>query len=246
MVAYIDLSILVFLFVCITSSIYALILHDKIVCSGKEKINHFFFHLIAFIMQLFFIPYFYYFFFIVYFTFLLVKKKKLWQIEITYFVFYHLNLVIMYLFGGSFFYYGSLLINIPYACLFVFILPIFIAILTIIQKVFVQNLKRNQFIFRCKLCVNQHFYSLISFYDSGNNLTCNHLPVIFVKIPIDVSNLPYEIVKVNTIQEKNCFYKAYFATLYVKKKKIPCYFILSEDVQFIYQTNALLNIHMTI
>ena len=244
MIAYIDLSILVFIFIMICSTFYSLLVYEKVVISFYYKINHFFLNLIFYLINLYLIPYCYFLFYIIYLLVILIRKKELLYNALLYLFFYIINIAFMFFLGGSFLYQGILLINVPYSSLYALIMPIVILIVSIIYKNLFKRLQKSHFILPAILYFNNDKYKLKTFYDSGNNLMYNNLPVIIKKKKIDVSNEKFEIILVKTINELDSFYKIYRARLKIKRHIIDCYFILSDDLNFIYNTNALLNINI--
>ena len=239
MEAYIDLSIIVYLFNIILSFIYSMIIFDNI----KYNKAFIFFTITCLIIcgfiNLFFIPYFLIFFMILYGLFIAIFDIKLLKSIIMTFLIYYINTSLMLLIGGCFLYQGILLICIPFISLFVFIQPIYITIVHIIFTLLIKYLKNQKFVFRCEITINELSFKSKGYYDSGNFLIYNDRPIIFVKK--NYYSKDGIIINLKTIDNKSLSYLAYEGYLYIKRKRKDVYIVFVDENMSFNNCDLLLN-----
>ena len=103
----------------------------------------------------------------------------------------------------------------------------------------IKYLKNKSFIFKCVISVNGLLYKGKGYYDSGNMLTYNDIPVIFIKGVYHNEN--GEVIHINTINDESYTYLSYKGLLKISKKNINVYVVfINEKINF-NNCNILLN-----
>lgn len=215
MEAYLDLSLIVFLFNYILSFIYSMIICDQKKLKIELIILTIFLEIIIAIINTFYIPYLFIFFNIVYALFFGLFSLKYLKVIIFSLFLYYFNVALMLLIGGCFLYQGMLLISTPFVSLFILIQPIYITLIHLISSYIYKYLKYRNFKIRCKVQVHDKIYKGLGFYDSGNGLLYHDIPVIFIKgNPISNDG---EIIKITGINNYVFSYLAFKGKLTTKK-----------------------------
>lgn len=237
--AYIDLSLIVYISNILLSFYYSLIIFDNI------KVNKVFisitilFFLLSGVINLFLINYFLLFSSILYILLITIFDNKLIKSLILTIILYYFNCSLMLLIGGCFLYNGILLISIPFISLFIFIQPIYICLIHIIFSLIIKYLKNKSFIYKCKIEIENKTYKGKGYYDSGNILLFNELPVIFINGNYQNNN--GEIINVKTINNELLTYLGYKGVIKIKKKVKNVYVVfINENFKF-FNCDILLN-----
>ena len=229
--AYIDLSIIVFLFNYLLSLVYSFILFDDIKHKIRIIIISVILSIFSYIINMFFIPYFFIMYTIIYALVLGVICLKYIKIIIVSLIIYYINCALLLLIGGCFLYQGTLLISIPFISIFILIQPIYITFIHIVCSLIYKYIKNKNYILKCKIIINENIIKDKGYYDSGNIITHNDLPVIFVKG--HTSNNNGELIKVKGINDYELKYVAYKGMLVINKKNINVYVVfVSNNLSF--------------
>lgn len=239
MEAFIDLSFIVFLFNYIISFIYSLIVFDCYKYKVNFIVTSIIVGLILGLLNLLFIPYICLFGLIIYSLINLVIDIKKFKVTILTLIIFYINYGFLLLIGGCFIYGGILYISTPYVTLFILIIPIYISLIQIIGNMIYKRLKYHKFKYKCKLYTKNYTYKELGYYDSGNGLLYNDIPVIFVK------GKPYtnEGFKINIkgINDTSYTYIAYEGILKISNKLIKVYIVFVNNSLNFYNCNILLN-----
>jgi len=231
MEAYIDLSIIVYLFNILLSFIYSMIIFDNLKYKKTFIIFTIIFLIISGIVNLFYISFFLIFSMIIYTLFIALFDYKLVKSLILTLILYYINCSLMLLIGGCFLYNGILLISIPFISLFVFIQPIYICFIHIIFTLLIKYIKNKGFIYNCIITIENKIYKAKGYYDSGNFLMYDELPVIFIKG--DYINNNGKLITINTINNDCLTYLAYKGEIKIKRKIKNVYIVfVNEDINF--------------
>ena len=229
--AYIDLSFIVFLFNYCLSLLYSFIIFDKIKYHIKIIIISIILSIISFIINMFFIPYFFIIFTILYALILGVIKLNYIKIIILSLIIYYFNCALLLLIGGCFLYKGALLISTPFVSLFILIQPIYVTIIHIISSFIYKYIKNRNFVFNCNIMIGEKNLKGKGYYDSGNFLLHNDLPVIFVRKIYDSSD--GHLIKIKGINNCELMYIAYDGILIIKNRNINVYVVfVGEKMSF--------------
>ena len=226
--AYIDLSVIVFIFNYTLSLLYSIILFDSIKLKIKIIVITILLSVIAFIINMYFIPYFLIFFLIIYSLILGVIKIHYIKIIICSLFIYYINCGLMLLIGGCFLYQGALLISIP-----------FISLIHIISTIIYKQIKAKNFIYKCKVIKKDIVINGKGYYDTGNFLTYKDIPVIFINGRINEND--GEIIKIKGINNYELKYIAYKGLLVINKKNINVYIVFVDNGLSFNGCNILLN-----
>ncbi len=241
--AYIDLSLIVHVVMFLISMVYAMILNEAAKHSYSYKSHSFFGSLIAFMINLYYIPFFYLFYSFIRFFILFFIKRKWIKTEIWIHIFYYLNVGFLLLVGGSFIYEGILYINQPITTLFVFVLPLLTCIVLLIEKKGILKLKQQRFIYHAKLILNEETtFKIKGFLDTGNSALHLEKPVLFVNFSLPESKQK-EKITIQGIQGQKKLW-GYQGILFFQKKKIECYVIYLSTLELKNHCNCLLNVHL--
>ena len=242
MKAYIDLTLIVHVVMYLISMAYGMVLNEATKHSYRYKSHSFFLSLIAFMLNLYYIPFFYLFYSLIRFFIIFIFWKKWIKTELFTQIFYYLNVGFLLLVGGSFIYEGILYINQPITTLFVLVLPILTCIVLLLEKKVFSKLKGQRFIYHAKLEIEEKVYKIKGYLDTGNEAIFKELPVIFVNFSIPNCEAKETII-IQGIQSqiKQTGYKA---TLFFQKKKISCYVIYLPTIALKHHCNCLLNVNL--
>ena len=173
MLAYIDLTIIVFIVNQVLSFVYSLIMFDNVKVVLYFTIQSILILIIALILNLFVIPYFYFFFTILYALFMSLISIKYLKIILVSMVIFYINNGLLLLIGGCYFYDGLVLISTPFVTLFIFIIPIYITLFHLIQKAILNNIKDSKFKIKCKIIYKNKIFKGKGYFDTGNSLLYN-------------------------------------------------------------------------
>ena len=237
--AYIDLSVIVFIFNYTLSLLYSIILFDSIKLKIKIIVITILLSVIAFIINMYFIPYFLIFFLIIYSLILGVIKIHYIKIIICSLFIYYINCGLMLLIFGFFLYQGALLISIPFISLFILIQPIYISLIHIISTIIYKQIRAKNFIYKCKVIKKDIVINGKGYYDTGNFLTYKDIPVIFINGRINEND--GEIIKIKGINNYELKYIAYKGLLVINKKNINVYIVFVDNGLSFNGCNILLN-----
>ncbi len=242
MKAYLDLSIIVHVFISFISLYYAMIIHDLKKHSYSYKTNHLLIGTLAYLLNLYYIPYFYLFYAFVRLFFIFIGKKKYIKTEIFFLLFYFINMGFLLLVGVTFIYEGILYINRPIATLFMFLLPLITILVYLLEKRVFKQLKKQKFICKGKLYVDEKAYKIKGYIDTGNTALKKEIPIIFINFDITTS-LKKEEIFIQGIDGRKK-YKGFKGTFFFLKKEVECYIIFIQDLQIKENCNCLLNAHL--
>lgn len=221
--AYIDLTIIFFTCNFILSFIYSMIIFDNIKYNFLFIIQTILLSILAFIFNLFFIPYLFVFYIVLYGLFMGIFDIRYIKILLITGVIYYINNAFLLLIGGCYFYDGLVLISTPFVMLFILIIPIYITTIHFIQKGIYNYLKDRKYKIKCKLYIDNKLLKGYGYFDTGNSLKYDDIPVIFSKgKPINNNG---EIIKINGINSSNFTYLAYKAKLSIKDKLVDVYVV---------------------
>ena len=239
MEAFIDLSFIVFLFNYIISFIYSLIIFDCYKYKLNFIITSIIIGIILGIFNLLLIPYSFLCGVIIYMLINIIIDKNKFKVMMLTIIIFYINYSFLLLIGGSFLYKGLLYISTPYVTLFILVIPIYISIIQIVGSTIYKRLKYHKFKYKCKIYTKNYIYKELGYYDSGNGLLYNDVPVIFVK------GKPYtnEGFKINVrgINNTNYTYIAYDGKLQISNKLVKVYIVFVNNSLNFYNCNILLN-----
>ena len=237
--AYIDLSIVVFLFNFVLSFIYSLIIFDNVKYKASFIIITSILAFISLFINMFLIPYFFIMFFVLYMLFISIFNIKLLKSLLLSLIIFYINYGFLLLIGGCFLYKGLLLISTPYITLFIFIIPIYITIIHLVFNIVFKKIKYSKFKMKCFIRVNEKLYKGYGYYDSGNSLLYDNKPVIFIKDKCVFNN--GIVINIKGINDYTFKYLAYKATLIIKGNIKDVYVVfVSKNIDF-YNCKFLLN-----
>ncbi|MCI5745508.1 MAG: sigma-E processing peptidase SpoIIGA [Erysipelotrichaceae bacterium] len=231
MQAYLDLSLIVFIFNLSLSFIYSLIIFDKIkyqICFITTSI---FIGIVSAIINVLFIPYFFIFINVLYGLFLAIFDLKYLKIILTFLIIFYINYGFLLLIGGCFLYKGILLISIPFISLFILIEPLYITIIYLLSNIIYKYFKYKKFKLKCKIFVENKQFKGMGYYDTGNCLTYNSKPVIFIK-GHPFSNQG-EVIRIKGINDCLFTYLAYNGKILINKYEKDVYVVfINNNVNF--------------
>ena len=240
--AYFDLSILSHVVISLISLFLPLVIFSK-KSNYSYTTNKNFLDLIAYLLNLYFIPYFLLFYFLIRILLICLLKKDYFKVELIYLVYYWLNIAFLLLVGGTFIYEGILYINQPISCLFILILPTISIIVMLLDKQFHKHLKQDKYVKKVTLIIANKKLIVNGYLDSGNIAKHNDLPVIFVNFEI-VSNLEYESIYIQGLDKNKLLYQGIKASIIIFKKKFDCYIIANTNLKLFNNCNCLLNFEL--
>lgn len=239
MEAYIDLSIIFFTFNFILSFIYSMIIFDDIKYNAIYIIQTILISIVSLILNLFLIPYFFIFFLIIYSLFMSLFSIKYLKVLLVSGLIFYCNNALMLLVGGCYFYDGIILISTPFVTLFILIIPIYITIIHLIHKSIYNYFKDKKFKIKCKLFIDNKVIKGYGYFDTGNALIYQDIPVVFSKGKAFNNN--GEIIHINGINSTNFTYLAYKAKLSIKDKLINVYVVFIGEKHNFFNCSFLLN-----
>lgn len=221
MEAYLDLSLIVFVVNFIISFVYSLIIFDRV----KYKFHFIFISVVLStifgIINVLFVPYLLILGMVLYALIMGIFDLKYLKVIIMTLLLYYFNDALLLLIGGCFLYEGILLISTPFVTFFIFLEPIYITILHLLFSMIFKYLKYKNFKVKCSISLDNKEFKGKGFYDSGNSLIYNELPVIFIKgNPISNNG---EIIRIKGINDYAFSYLAYDGILKIKNKTIKVY-----------------------
>lgn len=237
--AYIDLSIIVFLFNFILSFIYSMIIFDSIKYKIHFIIQTILIAFLALIINLLYIPYFFIMILVLYSLFVSIFNLKLLKSLLSTLLIFYINYGFLLLIGGCYLYEGILLINIPFITLFILIIPIYITLVHLFFNALIKQIKYRKFKIKCLIKVNEKVYKGFGYYDSGNSLLYDDIPVIFIKGK-SLSN-DGKVIYIKGINDYEFKYLAYKAILKIKNKEMTVYVVYSNSNVNFYNCQFLLN-----
>ncbi len=229
--AYIDLSLIVFVFNYVISFIYSMIIFDNV----KYRISFIIFNIILAIIlaiiNVLYVPYLFIFGLILYGLILGIFNLKLLKVIFFTLFLHYVNTALLLLIGGCFLYDGILLISIPFVSIFILLEPIYFTILHLLFSALIKYFKYKNFIIHCSITLDNKTFKGKGYYDSGNSLLYNELPVIFFKgKPFNNNG---EIIKIKGINDYSFSYLAYKGTYSHKNLKKEVYIVfVKENMDF--------------
>lgn len=223
MTAYIDLSIIVFIFNYILSFTYSLILFDDIKSNWTFLVQSFLLSILSVILNIFFIPYLFILFTVLYALFMALFSLNYLRIIFVGLIIFYFNYAFLLLIGGCYFYDGVILISTPFVSLFLLLIPIYITILHLIYKEIYKKIRKNKFKVKCKILVEGKLIRGHGYYDTGNGLLYENIPVVFAKgKPINNNG---QVIHIKGINDYTFTYLSYKGKIYIKNKVLDVYVV---------------------
>lgn len=239
MFAYIDLSIIVFVFNHILSFIYSLIIFDNLKYNLYFIIQSILLSIIALIINMFLIPYFYIFFTLLYALMMAIFSLKYFKAILMSIVLFYINYGFLLLIGGCYFYDGLVMISTPFVTLFILCIPLYITLIHIIQKKIYNYIKDRKFKIKCKIIYQNNIIKGHGYYDTGNALLYENIPVIFIQgKPIDNNG---KVIHIQGINSTSFTYLAYKAKLSIKDTIKDVYIVFIGNKHNFFNCSFLLN-----
>lgn len=239
MEAYIDLSFIVFFINFTLSFIYSMIIFDSIKYKIHFIIQTLLIGFILMIINLYFIPYLLIMGFILYSLIYGLISLKLLKVCISTLLIFYINTAFLLLVGGCFLYDGILLISIPFVSLFVLIIPIYITIIHLAINFIYKRLKNYKFKVKCKVNLQNDSYKGLGYFDSGNALLYNDIPVIFIRGKALYNE--GEVIIIKGINDYEYKYLAFKGILTIKNIEKKVYVVFVKKTMDFYNCDFLLN-----
>lgn len=239
MIAYLDLTIIVFIFNYLISFVYSLIIFDEIKYNIYMFIQSFLLSILAVIINLYLIPYFFILFIILYALFMAIFSLKYLKIMLVGLLIFYFNYAFLLLIGGCYFYDGILIISTPFVTLILLLIPMYIALIHIIFKELFKKVKYRKFKIKCKIVVDGKTFKGYGYYDTGNALLHDNIPVVFIKgRPFNNNG---EVIHVQGINDSVFTYLSYKGKITINNKILDVYVVFIGNRLNFFNCSFLLN-----
>lgn len=230
-VAYIDLSLIVFIFNYLISFIYAMIIFDNVKYHVSFIISNVILATILAIFNVLFVPYLFLLALILYGLFLGIFNIRYLRVIFFTLFLHYINNALLLLIGGCFLYEGILLISTPFVSFFILLEPLYFTLIHLSFNALFNYFKYKNFKIKCLIDLKYRIFKGKGYYDTGNTLLYNDKPVIFIKGK-PTSN-DGEIISIKGINDYSFSYLAYLGTLKTKKVKKEVYVVfVNENMNF--------------
>lgn len=224
--AYLDISYIFHLILCISSAKFMKIISNykltrkKIffleITSLVLYINLFVFFEKSMIYNvLYFLLVFYIFF----------KKDFLKPLFSFVFAYYSQIAIIRIFTNGIYLYKGIIMIHNPTSFLYILICPLLLLIIEIITRSIKSLIMLKKYRYEVKIIIQNKIYNLNAYFDTGNTLKFKELPVIFLSNDLKDKNVEYEKILVEGIGKENSEYLKGKILFENKEKDVYCAYV---------------------
>lgn len=203
MEAYIDISYIFHLFLSFSTMKFVKML-SNIVLDKKKQIIIYITSIILYLNVLLFkeciYPNIFYYIIIFFFIF---KKNFIKPLFIYLFAYYSQISIIRLFTYKIFLYKGIVMIYIPSGFFYVFLLPLLFVIIWLIAKSVKSLIFLKKYRYNVTVMINEKVYKLSAYFDSGNTMKFNDIPVIFLTEEFKERNIKYNKLLIKGVGEEN-------------------------------------------
>ena len=242
MEAYIDISYIFHLLLCISSLKLIKIISNSVLSKKKIVILEIT-SLVLYLNVLFFTEnsiLFNAFYFIV--IFYMFYKNKFLTPLFTFIFSYYSQIAIIRIFTNSIYLYkGVLMIYNPSGFFYIFVCPLLILIIEVITRSIKSLVMLKKYRYEVTLKIKDKSYNLNAYFDSGNTLKFKDLPVIFLTEELKDKNIEYEKMLVEGIGKENSEYLKGKILFENKEKDVYCAYVKKKSFN---GCKCLLNVYL--
>lgn len=158
--------------------------------------------------------------------FILFYKKHFFKPLLVFLFSYYSQISIIRLFtNGIYLYKGILMIHNPNSFMYIFICPILLTILELITRSIKSLILLKKYRHEIKLIIKDNIYKLSAYFDSGNTLKYKDLPVIFLTNDLKDKNVEYEKLLIEGIGKNSSEYQRGKIIFNGTKKDVYCAYV---------------------
>jgi len=224
--AYIDISYIFHLLLCISSIKFMKIISSKTLSRKKIVILEIT-SLILYLNVLFFTKQsvIYNMFYLLLIFYLFYKNKFLLPLFSFIFSYYSQLAIITIFTNGIYLYKGIIMIHNPNSFFYILIAPLLLIIVELITRSIKSLVLLKKYRYEVKLSIRDKIYNISAYFDSGNTLKYKDLPVIFLTNELKDKNVEYERLLVEGIGKESSEYLKAKILFNNKESDVYCAYI---------------------
>lgn len=226
MEAYIDISYIFHVLLCISSFKFTKIISNYKTSKKKCMFMLFssvllYFNVLLFPMESIYLNMFYY----IFIFFVFFKNKFLLPL-LTFLFSYYSQLALMTILTNDIYLYkGVIMLYRPIGFMYILIAPLLLIIVFLISKSIKSLIFLKKYRYKVKVFINDNSYEIEGYFDSGNTLKYKDLPVIFLTNEMKDNSLTYEKILTSGIGKQESDYLKGKILFEDKVKEVYCAYV---------------------
>ncbi len=133
------------------------------------------------------------------------------------------------------------MLNTPKSFSYILIIPIILIIIELVTRSIKSLIFLKKYRYEVKVTIKDKIYNLKAYFDSGNTLKFNNLPVIFLTDELKDKNIDYEQFVVDGIGKENSEYLKGKILFKNKEKEVYCAYVKKKSFN---GCKCLLNVYL--